>query len=30
MLRDYRRLERQCAGDLFDWKIAEVEIIEMN
>lgn len=30
MLRDYRWLEGQCAGDLFDWKIAEVEIIEMN
>lgn len=30
MLRDYRRLERQCTGDLFDWQIAEVEIIEMN
>lgn len=27
---DYRRLEGRCAGDLFDRKIAEVEVIETD
>ncbi|WP_417012402.1 hypothetical protein [Alistipes sp.] len=25
-----RRLEQQCANDLFDWEITEVEVIETN
>ena len=25
-----QRLEGQCANDLFDWEITEVEVIETN
>ena len=25
-----RRLENQCANDLFDWTITEVDVIETN